>query len=174
MFWLSVAMFWKRPMRKRAMNSLPRPNLTLVVWTVAVTLPSARGSWVGLGWQGVYKRSHAAPWNKFWSGCRPVRTSSEVQVSELAGGSGPGMDVWSQPGGGLTAPHRWPDLGFLHAGYAPATCWAGLFGRLRPGGKLRPPGINPLITVMVGNCDRNLWPHFFGCTYDIDCPIITM
>ena len=100
---------------------------------------------VDMGWQGVYKRSHAAPWNQFWSGCRPVRTSSEVPVSEMAGGSGAGMDVWSQPGGGLTAPHHWPDLGFLHVGYAPATCWAGLFGRLRPGGKLRPLEINPLM-----------------------------
>ena len=64
--------------------------------------------------------------------------------------------------GRLVTARRWSDSaaplagpGFHHAGYAPATCWAGLFGRLRPGGKLRPLEINPLITVMVGNCDRN-------------------
>ena len=120
MFWLIVAMFQKRPMRKRVINSLPRPRLPANHTAHCMdsgcrpgALPSARGSWVDMGWQGVYKRRHALDGNYFWSGCRPVRTSSEVQVSEMAGGSGPGMDVWSQPGGGLTARHRWPDRGSI-------------------------------------------------------------
>ena len=78
---------------------------------------------------------------------------------------GPGLgDGWGERArhGRLVTARRWSDSaaplagpGFHHAGYAPATCWAGLFGRLRPGGKLRPLEINPLITVRVGNCDRN-------------------
>ena len=158
MSWLSVAMFWKRPMRKRVMNSLPRPRLP-VNHTARCMDSGCRPAfgerklgWHGLTWvnkvsikgatllRGINSDLIVAPFGP------PPRSRSRRWL----GGSGPGMDVWSQPGGGLTAPHRWPDLGFHHAGYAPATCWAGLFGRPRPGGKL-----HPLITVMVGNCDRN-------------------
>ena len=54
MSWLSVAMFWKRPMRKRVMNSLPRPRLPAnhTARCMDSGCRPAFGEWK-LGWPGL-------------------------------------------------------------------------------------------------------------------------
>ena len=162
MFWFSVAMFRKRPMRKRVMNSLPRPRLPANHTARCMesgcrpAFSERKLGWPGLTWvdkvsikgatllRGINSDLVVAPFGP------PPRSRSRRWLV----GADPAWTSGHSPEG-LTAPHRWPDLGFLHAGYAPATCWAGLFGRLRLGGEWRPLEINPLITVMVGNCNRS-------------------
>ena len=123
-------------------------------------------AWVDMGWHSVYNRSHAAPWGWILIWLSPR--------SDLLRGL---RDDWWERARywRLVTAH---EVVWLHravvrtrgsSGYAPAACWAGFFGRLRRGGKLRPPEINPF-----DNCDglelwwEKLWPHFFVCAYDIN------